>query len=179
VTITFISSAIKDTAGNQLGQPGTWSFKIKGAPVQQSSGSGGGGGGGILSLPTPTPTSTSTPTPTPTTTPPTSTPSQPSPVTTPKPGATPVLFTRTLSRGMSGDDVRALQEFLAQDKEIYPEGLITGYFGPLTEKAVSKFQDRYGLKITGSVDFDTLNKIKEFISKSKPLQRIKIRLEGR
>jgi len=26
---------------------------------------------------------------------------------------------------------------------LYPEGLITGYFGPLTEKAVQRFQLKY------------------------------------
>ena len=39
---------------------------------------------------------------------------------------TPPELTRNLSRGSSGDDVRKLQEFLAKDKELDPEGLITG-----------------------------------------------------
>ncbi|MEK7077289.1 MAG: hypothetical protein AAB967_03605, partial [Patescibacteria group bacterium] len=29
-------------------------------------------------------------------------------------------------RGMNGDEVRTLQEFLAEDHDVYPEGLITG-----------------------------------------------------
>src|SRR3989344_6514270 len=47
-----------------------------------------------------------------------------------------IKFTKTLYKGTSGDDVRELQEFLKQFPDIYPEGLVTGYFGPLTEKAV-------------------------------------------
>jgi len=33
----------------------------------------------------------------------------------------------------------------ATKPEIYPEGMITGYFGPLTEKAVQTFQLNYGV----------------------------------
>lgn len=36
--------------------------------------------------------------------------------------------------------MRRLQEFLARDTAIYPEGLITGYFGPRTEQAVRRWQ---------------------------------------
>ncbi|OIO33252.1 MAG: hypothetical protein COZ49_03175 [Candidatus Yonathbacteria bacterium CG_4_10_14_3_um_filter_47_65] len=40
----------------------------------------------------------------------------------------------------SGGEVSILQEFLARDTSIYPEGLITGFFGALTEKAVQRWQ---------------------------------------
>jgi len=56
-----------------------------------------------------------------------------------------VHFTRNFSRGESSDDVRRLQELLATDTDIYPEGLITGYFGTLTERAVGRFQTIYGV----------------------------------
>lgn len=59
-------------------------------------------------------------------------------------------LTRTLRQGVIGDDVKQLQEFLKQFKDIYPEGLVTGYFGPLTEKAVQKWQEKQG--IVGSGD---------------------------
>ncbi len=52
----------------------------------------------------------------------------------------PPKFLSSLYRGMKNNDVRNLQEILSADKEIYPEGLITGYFGSLTEKAVKRFQ---------------------------------------
>src|SRR3989344_7499461 len=47
---------------------------------------------------------------------------------------------RVLSLRMSGSDVSCLQKTLAQDPAIYPEGLVTGYFGSLTQKAVQRWQ---------------------------------------
>ena len=61
------------------------------------------------------------------------------------------VITRTLSRGASGQDVRELQGFLKQFYDIYPEGLETGYFGQLTESAVKRFQEKYGLEAVGVV----------------------------
>ena len=60
-----------------------------------------------------------------------------------------LTFLRSLSRGMSGDDVRDLQELLAEDRDVYPEGLITGFFGSLTEKALKKFQGKHGIETVG------------------------------
>ena len=37
-------------------------------------------------------------------------------------------FTKNLSRGLRGEEVTKLQEFLRQHRDIYPEGLVTGYF---------------------------------------------------
>jgi len=58
----------------------------------------------------------------------------------------------TLEREMENDNVRALQEALASDSELYPEGLVTGYFGPLTERAVQRFQAKYGIVSSGTSD---------------------------
>ncbi len=58
---------------------------------------------------------------------------------------------RQLDLGMSGSDVSTLQTFLAQDTTIYPQGLITGYFGFLTKAAVSNFQSRNGIAAVGRV----------------------------
>ena len=51
--------------------------------------------------------------------------------------------------GMSGrSDVRCLQEFLKnQGPDIYPEGLVTGYFGNLTKSAVIRFQEKHASEI--------------------------------
>lgn len=68
-------------------------------------------------------------------------------------------LSRSLSRGMSGDDVKALQEFLAQDKDVYPEGLATGYFGRLTESAVFRFQAKHGIDQVGVVGPKTRAKL--------------------
>ena len=48
---------------------------------------------------------------------------------------------RQMRQGMSGDDVKALQTILAAQPDVYPEGLITGYYGPLTSKAVKNYQE--------------------------------------
>jgi len=57
---------------------------------------------------------------------------------------------KTMKRGSTGIDVTRLQQFLAQDKNIYPEGMITGTYGPLTETAVKKFQVRNGIVSSGT-----------------------------
>ena len=62
----------------------------------------------------------------------------------------PVVFTRTLKKGMQNNDVKKLQEFLATDPSIYPEGLTTGYFGELTEKAVQRFQTKHNIVSSGT-----------------------------
>ncbi len=58
---------------------------------------------------------------------------------------------RELQLGMSGADVSSLQTFLAQDSTIYPQGLVTGYFGSLTKAAVARFQTRNGIPSIGRV----------------------------
>jgi PKD repeat protein len=50
------------------------------------------------------------------------------------------LISRSLKKGASGDDVTRLQQFLARDVAIYPEAMVTGYYGALTEAAVKRFQ---------------------------------------
>jgi len=59
----------------------------------------------------------------------------------------PVLFKSDLKVGSRGNEVRMLQECLARDKEVYPEGEITGYFGPKTKQAVIRFQEKYAKDI--------------------------------
>ncbi len=78
----------------------------------------------------------------------------------------------SLQKGTYGDEVTKLQEILAGDKEVYPEGLVTGFFGPLTLKAVKKFQEKYSGDIlaplnlnaaTGFVGSSTLKKLNELM----------------
>ncbi len=61
------------------------------------------------------------------------------------------LFSKTLQRGNRGDDVKKLQAVLKQFSAVYPNGSVTGYFGPSTEFAVKRFQKLYGLEQTGVV----------------------------
>ncbi len=55
------------------------------------------------------------------------------------------LPTRTMRRGSSGDEVSRLQQFLARDASVYPEGLVTGYFGTKTVLAVQRWQVKNGI----------------------------------
>ncbi len=59
------------------------------------------------------------------------------------------IFTRDLFKGDHGSDVSALQQFLAQYPSIYPQGSVTGFFGPDTEIAVIRYQQQNGIPATG------------------------------
>ncbi len=56
-------------------------------------------------------------------------------------------ITKDLKFGDSGDQVRLLQTWLAEDREVYPKGIVSGWFGPLTKQAVVKFQEKYASDI--------------------------------
>ena len=56
-------------------------------------------------------------------------------------------FTTILQQGSSGTAVEKLQECLARDSKVYPEGTVSGTFGPLTKKAVIAFQEKYAADI--------------------------------
>ncbi len=55
-----------------------------------------------------------------------------------------------LSVGSRGSDVTELQTYLATDSTIYPSGLVTGYFGSLTQAAVERFQIAQGIVSAGT-----------------------------
>lgn len=101
--------------------------------------SGGGGGGSPVSVIIPPAIQT------------------PVPVTMVTPGT---VLTVDLSRGSQGADVTKLQAFLAKDKLVYPEGIVNGSFGPATERAVKRFQAKYGISQVGKVGPATREKIK-------------------
>lgn len=56
-----------------------------------------------------------------------------------------VAIDRTLSRGMTGEDVRRLQQKLIDDGDLQDPTAATGFYGPLTEAAVHRMQLRLGL----------------------------------
>ena len=60
------------------------------------------------------------------------------------------LIGRILYIGSTGDDVSRLQQFLARDPSIYPERLVSGYYGPLTEAAVKRWQVKYNIVSSGT-----------------------------
>lgn len=79
------------------------------------------------------------------------------------------VFNKDLARGAKSDDVRRLQELLASDKNIYPEGLATGFFGPATLNAVKRFQAKYGLPQVGRVGPQTRAKLQEVFAGAVPV----------
>jgi peptidoglycan hydrolase-like protein with peptidoglycan-binding domain len=74
-------------------------------------------------------------------------------------------ITKTLKLGMSDEEVKKLQEFLSTMPNIYPEGMVTGYFGSLTEKAVKKWQEENGIESVGIVGPKTRAKLGELSGK--------------
>lgn len=84
-------------------------------------------------------------------------------------------FTVDLKYGQRNDDVKYLQMFLkSEEPEIYPEAIISGWFGPLTKKAVIKFQEKYSKDIlapwgltkgTGFIGRTTRAKLNELMTK--------------
>ncbi len=64
--------------------------------------------------------------------------------------ASAATLNRSLQFGMSGADVSSLQTYLATDRNMYPSGLVTGYFGQLTKTAVEKFQVSRGIVSSGT-----------------------------
>ena len=125
---------------------------------------GGGGGGGISNYSySATPAAPATPT----------TPAAPAtPSSAAQPSAVAQMvspaFNKDLVRGAKNDDVKRLQQLLAQDKTIYPDGEATGLFGPATEKAVKAFQKKHGLPQVGKVGPATRAKLEEVFKSSAP-----------
>lgn len=74
-----------------------------------------------------------------------------------------VVFTKDLRYGSEGEEVRQLQTLLKEDVAVYPEGMITGFYGRLTEMAVKRLQAKHALEETGVVDSGTREKLNELI----------------
>ncbi|MFA7201733.1 MAG: fibronectin type III domain-containing protein [Candidatus Paceibacterota bacterium] len=62
------------------------------------------------------------------------------------------MITNQLDLGSTGSDVTEVQTYYSGDASIYPSGLITGYFGPLTQSATQKFQTMQGIVSSGSAE---------------------------
>ena len=57
------------------------------------------------------------------------------------------LLRRSLSHGASGEDVSGLQEFLRDEGQFTAN--VTGYFGPITAKALAHWQESQGIESVG------------------------------
>jgi len=55
------------------------------------------------------------------------------------------FLTLNLAQGDENAEVTLLQEWLSTDSEIYPEQMVNGTFGPATEAAVRRYQERQGI----------------------------------
>ena len=66
----------------------------------------------------------------------------------------------TLGIGSRGTEVEDAQEILATDPSIFPVKP-TGYFGPITAEGIKKFQERFGLPVTGVLDDATREAMKQ------------------
>ena len=84
-----------------------------------------------------------------------------------------IKLSRTLKLGDQGEGVKIMQSLLLKEG-VYPGGLLSGYFGPYTQKAIIKFQEKYAPEIllpagltagTGFVGVGTLKKMNELLSK--------------
>ena len=60
------------------------------------------------------------------------------------------VLSSDLHIGSVGSEVSRLQSFLSKDKSIYPDGIVTGYFGRMTEDAVRRWQAAHNLVSTGT-----------------------------
>jgi murein L,D-transpeptidase YcbB/YkuD len=61
-----------------------------------------------------------------------------------------LAFGQDLYYGLTSSEVKCLQQFLANlGESIYPGKLITGYYGPLTQAAVQRYQALKGIITTG------------------------------
>jgi hypothetical protein len=67
-----------------------------------------------------------------------------------------------LKEGMTDEDIKKVQELLASDKSIYPEGKVTGYYGQLTKEAIKRFQTKHNIAVTGELDAETKELIEEY-----------------
>lgn len=77
-------------------------------------------------------------------------------------------FTQNLTLKNQSNDVTELQKCLAKDKSVYPEGVVSGYFGVKTKVAVIKFQEKYKDEILVPAGLDRGN------GEVKPLTRKKL-----
>ncbi len=64
------------------------------------------------------------------------------------------IVSSNLQLGSTGSEVSQLQSFLSKDKNIYPEGSVTGYFGTMTEDAVQRWQAAHNI-VTGGTPSTT------------------------
>lgn len=82
-------------------------------------------------------------------------------------------FQRPLYEGISGNDVTLLQEILSKYSDVYPQGLATGYFGPLTAQAVDSFKKLVGIQSSTTIlQPDVLTRVDTLVSVSNQFKKL-------
>ena len=173
-TVTLLADRVEDTNDNAIALSKRATFTVAAVTAHTSTtttkttrtrrGGGGGGSGSFPTLPTTTMFNTQSP---PTPPPPTSRLGVTSSVSQP-------VFTRTLIRRSTGEDVRTLQKFLNENGYTVAttgpgsSGKETTTFGPATEKALKAFQTAHSLLPFGILDGPTRNFINLRISPISP-----------
>lgn len=80
----------------------------------------------------------------------------------------PAVLSEDVRVGSSGSSVAVVQLVLAQQSSsIYPEKLVSGYYGNLTAQAVKRFERTHGLPETGVVSGETKKKFNEVMQQAK------------
>ncbi|MEN8672527.1 L,D-transpeptidase family protein [Nocardioides sp.] len=159
VTVTLVVAALLAVAGVAMG----YALDVNGMreATQRAAGIEPAGSSGAEPTRTPRRPATATPTPTPDPAPepgpePTSEPT-PSPTPTPQPEPEPQGGPALLSPEDRGPQVRALQARLRQIQWFNTD--VTGYFGDVTTEAVSGFQAKREIPVTGYVDRETMDRL--------------------
>lgn len=70
-------------------------------------------------------------------------------------------FERNLAIGSTGSDVEKLQTFLSKNTQFYPESLVTGYYGEMTNRAINRLKAEYQIieDSFGEKTRETLNRL--------------------
>lgn len=80
----------------------------------------------------------------------------------------PAVLMEDVRAGSLGSSVAVVQLVLAQQSpSIYPEKLVTGYYGNLTAQAVKRFERMHDLPETGAISGETKKKFNEVMQQAK------------
>ena len=72
-----------------------------------------------------------------------------------------------LAEGVTDSDVERIQKLLATNSAIYPEGKVTGFFGPLTKEALKRFQKHHGIIEDGTLNKETRVLLEKYLKENK------------
>ena len=74
-------------------------------------------------------------------------------------------FTRSMSLGMRGNDIKAVQQVLVTLDSTFPKDAVTGFFGPKTRDAIKRLQQKSGVVVpNGFIGTTTAQMINRFCS---------------